>query len=326
MSARPHESARPRGPSEKFKRAPAGAPAPATGQPRELTIRACSWNLNGGDVDDQEDLSRWLGGGLADVLVVGVQELIELKPRSVLHRRSGNRSGRAAFEERIEGAISRQGSHKKVCSYGVVGLAIFVYVREDLVPLVGGLQMEAVKTGFGGALGNKGAVCARIRIGGLIACFVNVHLAAGTGKAKKRERHLSKIIAQSGLAGRCHFTAILGDFNSRLELGPEAPPAEGSEEGAIGADWLCRDEIVNGRLGSLEGFSEGLVLFPPTYGYLPGSDVVGRRCRPAWTDRVVFRAAADARAELQEYGSFPDVLRSSDHRPVAARFRVSLGC
>jgi hypothetical protein len=78
-----------------------GAPAPqrkAAGQPCELTIRACSWNLNGRGVDSQEDLSRWLEGVLADVLVIGVQELIELSPRSVVRGRSRNRSGRAAFE------------------------------------------------------------------------------------------------------------------------------------------------------------------------------------------------------------------------------------
>jgi hypothetical protein len=332
-----------------------GALAPqrtAAGRPRELTIRACSWNLNGRGVDGQEDLSSWLEGGLADVLVVGVQELIELKPRSVLRGHSGNRSGRAAFEERIEGAIASQGagSYKKVCSYGMVGLAIFVYVREDLVTLVGNLQMKSVKTGFGGALGNKGAVCVRIRIGSINACFVNVHLASGTGKAKKREKHLSRIIAQSvnrgiqyqdgcfpwakaaGTTGGCHFTAILGDFNSRLELGSEVPLAKGSEGAttagvrpseALLEDWLCKDEMVNGRLRSLKGFSEGPVLFPPTFGYVPGSDAFGRRYHPAWTDRVVYRAAPDVRAELQEYGAFPDVLRTSDHRPVAAQFKVS---
>jgi len=333
-----------------------GAPAPqrtTAGQPCELTIRACSWNLNGKGVDGQEDLNSWLEGGLADVLVVGVQELIELKPRSVLRGRSGNRNGRAAFEERIEGTISRQGSYKKVCSYGLVGLAIFVYVREDLVPLIGNLQMKSVKTGFGGALGNKGAVCARFRIGSFDACFVNVHLASGTGKANKRDKHMSKIIAQSvnqgiqyrarrfarvsaaGATGGCHFTAILGDFNSRLELGPEVPLTKGCE-GAMTAgarpsevpleDWLCKDEMVNGRLESLNGFSEGPVLFPPTFGYVPGSEAFGRRYHPAWTDRVVYRAAAGARAELQEYGAFPGVLRTSDHRPVAAQFKVSFEC
>jgi hypothetical protein len=227
----------------------------------------------------------------------------------------------------------------------MVGLAISVYVREELVPLVGGIQVKSVKTAFGGALGNKGAVCARIRIGSFSACFVNVHLAAGTGRSKEREEHLSKIIYLSKhLSYQCHFTAILGDFNSQLELGPCAPPAKGSElpesrpflsssptarcgsSEATWQDWLCKDEMVNGRLESLKGFSEGPVLFPPTYGYALGSNVIGRRCRPAWTDRVVYRVTADARAELQEYGAFPEVLRTSDHCPVAARFKVSLKC
>jgi len=307
----------------------------------------------GRGVDCQEDLSQWLQGDLVDVLVVGVQELIELNPRSVLHGLSRNRSARAAFEERLESAISRQGagSFTNVCSYGMVGLAIFVYVREDLVPLVGKIQMKSIKTGFAGALGNKGAVCCRLRIGAFNACFVNVHLASGTGKAKKRDKHMSKIIAglvnegsrsragcfegfkSTETAGGCHFTAVLGDFNSRLELGAEVPLAKGSEGAmTVGGrpseapleDWLCRDEMVNGRLESLKGFSEERVRFPPTFGYVPGSDTFGRRYHPAWTDRVVYRVAAGARAEPQEYGSFPDVLRTSDHRPVAAQLKVSL--
>ncbi|CAK0886801.1 unnamed protein product [Prorocentrum cordatum] len=215
----------------------------------------------------------------------------------------------------------------------MVGLAIFVYVREDrdLVPLVGKIQMKSIKRGPASPArwGTKApfAVASGPGIGAFNACFVNVHLASGTGKAKKRDKHMSKIIAglvnegsrsragcfegfkSTETAGGCHFTAVLGDFNSRLELGAEVPLAKGSEGAmTVGGrpseapleDWLCRDEMVNGRLESLKGFSEEPVRFPPTFGYVPGSDTFGRRYHPAWTDRVVYRVAAGARAEPQE--------------------------
>merc|ERR1719482_2633126 len=60
------------------------AASSAHGDSVSLRIRACSWNLNGKEVSGDDDLRQWLiGASGMDVLVIGLQELVELKPASV---------------------------------------------------------------------------------------------------------------------------------------------------------------------------------------------------------------------------------------------------
>jgi len=129
-----------------------------------------------------------------------------------------------------------------------------------------------------------------------------------------------------------HLVVVLGDFNSRRRLPRDEAPfvASASTGLSCAKPWraaderLRDDELVGGLLGrSLEGFEEGAVTFEPTFGYLPGTDEVDRKRRPAWTDRVVFRASRGARASLEEYGAFQELRHTSDHRPVAATLRLT---
>lgn len=310
------------------------------GPQQELRIRMCSWNLNGRCIDEKDDVDRWLEAESADVIVVGIQELIELNPRSIVQSGSGNRIRREVLEERLETVLQRRGCFRKLCSHGMVGLAILVYVREEFVPIATVTKTLSVKTGFRGIVGNKGAVCANVRIGDLETCFVNVHLASGLGQVAKRDGMLREILVQTDALqdewdqGDLHqFTAILGDFNSRLDLGPEVELKKGSEgANTVGCqlteaqleDWLQKDEMACGRFESLEGFQEGSVAFPPTFGYVPGSSDLGRRYHPAWCDRVAFSSGSRVEACLEDYRAFMDVVHTSDHRPVAARCKVSL--
>ena len=61
----------------------------------------------------------------------------------------------------------------------MVGLYLSVWVRKSLLPHVRGIQTAVVATGFGGYLGNKGAVAARLYVHDTPLCFVNAHLSSG---------------------------------------------------------------------------------------------------------------------------------------------------
>mmetsp|Transcript_28675 Transcript_28675/g.78834 ORF Transcript_28675/g.78834 Transcript_28675/m.78834 type:complete len:442 (-) Transcript_28675:313-1638(-) len=310
--------------------AAAATPLHPDSAPSTLRVRVCSWNLYGNVVDAADDVTSWLGSGEpTDIYVVGVQELVELRPASVLASPSGDPGRQAALEERIGSAMATAGGQfVKVCNYGMVGLAILVFVRAALAPHVTDVRCDHVKTGFAGILGNKGGVSVHFRLGGFSACFVNVHLPSGQSATQKRDLHLSKIMSQvskpcGGMvnpnATLQNFTVVFGDFNSRLDLHPGTSWPAGPME-----DWLYSDQLLWGRFPSLEGFQEGSISFAPTFQYIPGTDDFSLLRAPAWCDRVVFQDAPGATAKLLEYESFMELRNTSDHRPVAAQFHVSL--
>jgi phosphatidylinositol-bisphosphatase len=72
------------------------------------------------------------------------------------------------------------------------------------------------------------------------------------------------------------------------------------------------------------GFNEGLLSFPPTYKYQPGTDLYEQRPdkklrAPAWCDRVLWRSTRmDRDVTMLHYRAAP--LHMSDHKPVSAMF------
>jgi len=235
------------------------------------------------------------------------------------------------------------GCFVKVCSFGMVGLAFLIYIRVGLRPYVADVDCDRVKTGLDGATGNKGAVCARLRLGELALCFVNVHLASGQHATAERGQNLAQIFTDAFQAtsstrgsGRPqkhgfqrqsrfrvvdhHLTVIFGDFNSRLDLPKEVVWPPGDQRA-----WLKKDQLLLGlSSSSLRGFREGLIAFPPTYKYAPGSQKLNHSRCPAWCDRVIFKTEYGATTDLFVYESLPELCRTSDHHPVAAQISVEI--
>lgn len=308
-----------------------------------LHVRVCSWNLHGSSISHLDELMLWLApdGQLSDIYVVGVQELVELSPKSVIWHEAGNEQRQAALEARIEAVLFESGCRfQRVCAFGMVGLAILVYARADIAPYIQELDCDRVKTGLDGKSGNKGSVCVRFSIGQLSMCFMNVHLASGQHATSERSQNMADILADAfqgashrgsvrpqkhGFHRRSHFHAqnhnfvvILGDFNSRLNLPKDTIWPSGPPEA-----WLEQDQLLLGMIPCLRGFSEAIIGFPPTYKYVPGTDELNAKRLPAWCDRVVYKTNS-AGAELLQYDSCCALNNTSDHWPVAAQFSVSL--
>eukprot|EP00931_Biecheleriopsis_adriatica_P033026 TRINITY_DN19202_c0_g1_i2.p1 TRINITY_DN19202_c0_g1~~TRINITY_DN19202_c0_g1_i2.p1 ORF type:complete len:408 (-),score=82.56 TRINITY_DN19202_c0_g1_i2:45-1268(-) len=320
-----------------------------------IEVRVCSWNLHGNQIDPHDVVSRWLApdGEASDVVVVGVQELVDLGPRTMVLNSAGDEQRQAALEARIEQALQglsgvsrgraahgESAGFTKVCSFGMVGLAMLIYVRNWLRPYVRELGLDRVKTGLDGIGGNKGGICARFLLGNLSACFVNVHLASGQNEVKERSQHLKQVLtdafqgtssrggprpAKHGFerssmyhTGQHNLSIIMGDFNSRLDVPKDAPLPSGPLE-----EWLARDQILLGQLSSLRGYREGVICFRPTYKYKIGTDSFNTKRCPAWCDRIVYQSKGQLAVELLEYASFPELRFTSDHHPVAAHFQVT---
>ncbi len=81
-----------------------------------------------------------------------------------------------------------------------------------------------------------------------------------------------------------------------------------------------------------KGFEEGPINFPPSYKYDKRSnqfDTSAKARCPAWTDRILYsmrsaerNAAHQPILRLRNYLSLD--IRSSDHRPVVARFNMNV--
>ena len=61
----------------------------------------------------------------------------------------------------------------------LVGVCLYVFVKPELAPYIQDVAADHVKTGMGGATGNKGAVAIRFRYHSTSMCFVCSHFAAG---------------------------------------------------------------------------------------------------------------------------------------------------
>jgi phosphatidylinositol-bisphosphatase len=261
-----------------------------------------------------------------------MQELIELKPQSVVKSWVSNPRRRAAFQKRVEFVLESNGlEFRSVTSSGMVGLGVLVYVRAPLVGSFGHIACDKQATGFGGLVGNKGCASVSFCAGGIAFRVLNVHLPSGQGEAAatKRNSHMKRILTTAcaptaagcvplfsrRLAGPL-VTLVLGDLNSRV-IDP-ASLEHPSEE-----SWLRNDELASGSFDSLRDFKEGTIRFAPTFQYIPGTQKFAWKRHPAWCDRILFKTSRGARLQLMEYDAFQEVLHTSDHRPIAAQFSVA---
>ena len=100
----------------------------------------------------------------------------------------------------------------------------------------------------------------------------------------------------------------------------------GEWESLVSSDQLT---IEKGKGNVFVDFHEGILAFPPTYKFTPGTDDYdqrpGHKIRaPAWCDRVLwwFRDGTPDRVRLRHCSSAE--LQMSDHKPVSAAFDVDL--
>lgn len=68
----------------------------------------------------------------------------------------------------------------------LVGVCLILFVKINLLGKIRDLAVGEVKTGMGGATGNKGSVVVRLTINSTSFCFVCSHFAAGQNEVLNR--------------------------------------------------------------------------------------------------------------------------------------------
>ncbi|CAG9533964.1 unnamed protein product [Cercopithifilaria johnstoni] len=308
-----------------------------------LTIWVGTWNVNGGKnfsniaFRNQTNLADWLFpqhfAGLngensitPDIYVVGLEEIIDLNASNIV---SASTTNQRAWALGLREALSKRNKYILLGCEQLVGVCIFVFIKPSLATSIRDMSINSVKTGMGGATGNKGSVAMSLTIYSTTFCFVCSHLAAGQNEVRDRNEDymnaLRKIKFSQGRDILSHVVVFwLGDFNYRIVLSRnevEAAIKSGNMVELSRYDQLSQQKA----LGEIfKDFEEGPLTFAPTYKYDTFTDDydTSEKCRvPAWTDRILWRETSISKiVQLLNYDRIE--LKTSDHRPVCALFRV----
>nr|XP_057942471.1 synaptojanin-1 isoform X2 [Doryrhamphus excisus] len=345
-------------------------------RPKQIRVCVGTWNVNGGKqfrsiAFRNQTLNDWLldapkiaghpefqdtKANPVDIFAIGFEEMVELNAGNIV---SASTTNQKLWAAELQKNISRDHKYVLLASEQLVGVCLFVFIRPQHAPFIRDVAVDTVKTGMGGATGNKGGVAIRLLFHTTSICFVCSHFAAGQSQVKERNDDYNEITRRLSFPmGRLlyshDYVFWCGDFNYRINL-----PNEEVKELIKQQNWdalTAGDQLFDQKNAGLvfRGFIEGKLDFAPTYKYdLFSEDYdTSEKCRtPAWTDRILWKrrkwnfdktaeemnvvGATSTSAESEDDPDHPwspgtlkyygrAELKTSDHRPVVAIMDVDI--
>ncbi|XP_069684733.1 synaptojanin-1 isoform X2 [Periplaneta americana] len=272
-----------------------------------------------------------------DIFAVGFEEIVDLNASNIMAASSENAK---AWGEELQKVLSRDRSYVMVTYVQLVGVCLYLFVRPEHTAYIRDVAVDSVKTGLGGATGNKGATAIRFVFYSTSMCFVCAHFAAGQSQVAERNADYAeitrKITFPMGRTLNSHdYVFWCGDFNYRIDMDKDEMK-EAIKKGDYD-EILQHDQLrVQQEQGNVfKNFFEGDINFAPTYKYDLFSDDydTSEKCRaPAWTDRVLWKRRKQIPdtdlpvdwnpGRLVHYGRAE--LKQSDHRPVIALIDIEI--
>ncbi|GBB91089.1 hypothetical protein RclHR1_01820018 [Rhizophagus clarus] len=297
-----------------------------------INVFVGSINLNG-CLPTGESLSPWLFAfdndeSEPDLFVIGFQEIVELIPQQIM---SADPEKLRIWEKEISDTLNNRSNKRSnyvmLRSGQLVGTALVIYARADIVSNIRNVEYVMKKTGLRGMAGNKGAVAIRLDYHDASMCFVTAHLAAGHSNIDERNRDYKTI--NDGLLFRNarrlehhEYVIWLGDFNYRISLSNEEVRSLIENEDfteLLEAEQLTKQMEFGQAFGD---YIEGPITFLPTYKYDNGTnnyDTSEKQRVPAWTDRILYRGS-----KIRQIGYSRAEIMVSDHKPVMSSFEIEV--
>uniref|UniRef100_A0A665UZF4 phosphoinositide 5-phosphatase n=1 Tax=Echeneis naucrates TaxID=173247 RepID=A0A665UZF4_ECHNA len=277
-------------------------------KPKQIRVCVGTWNVNGGKqfrsiAFRNQTLNDWLldapkkaghpefQANPIDIFAIGFEEMVELNAGNIV---SASTTNQKLWAAELQKNISRDNKYVLLASEQLVGVCLFVFIRPQHAPFIRDVAVDTVKTGMGGATGNKGGVAIRLLFHTTSICFVCSHFAAGQSQVKERNDDYNEITRRLSFPmGRLlyahDYVFWCGDFNYRISL-----PNEEVKELIKQQNWdalTAGDQLLDQK-NVFRGFIEGKLDFAPTYKYdLFSEDYdTSEKCRtPAWTDRILWK-------------------------------------
>lgn len=168
-------------------------------QRRNLRFVVGTWNVAGGkglDSPMMTSLDNWLINpvikqdlGQIDGFAVGFQELVGLNASNLINP---DKKHHETWLTKVTEAIPV--GFSLLTSQQLVGVCLYIFVKNEHLAFVTDVQATTIKTGAGGRAGNKGAVAIRLALHGTPICFVSAHLAAGHKQVRERNDDFFEIV------------------------------------------------------------------------------------------------------------------------------------
>jgi phosphatidylinositol-bisphosphatase len=266
---------------------------------------------------------------VVDMYAIGFEEMVDLDAKNIVN--AGKENAKEWAME-LGKTLNRDRAYSLVTFHQLVGVCLYLFVRPELAQHIKDVHVEDVKTGMGGATGNKGSVAISLTYKASTLVFLASHFAAGQKEVQERNNDFAEAVKRvsfpNGRTVLSHdYVFWCGDFNYRIGL-----PRDEVKHAVEKADYeelRAADQLLveHGAGNVFQGFTEGELAFPPTYKYDLFSDDfdTSEKARvPAWTDRVLWRRRKPQGRTHPDWG--PDSiafygraeLKQSDHRPVLA--------
>ena len=175
---------------------------------KPVTLKIYSWNVNA-KIEEMGNLSSWLNiEDEPDIISVGFQEIIELSATNIVGSALANKSCENSFQwlDLIRSFLNGPSLDvEKYClleSVQLVGLCLFVFAHKKNCRNISNIQSCVIPRGISGILGNKGAVCIRLRIFDTSVCFVSSHFTAHLEQVQKRNDDFVSILYKDAFSDK----------------------------------------------------------------------------------------------------------------------------
>ena len=166
----------------------------------DIKVYVGTWNTASTDFNKIKDinLDLWLKPKdpnlIPDIYFIGFQEVVELSATNVIMiSEEKQQQILDEWDKKIIETIQKVGNYEKLVEMNLVGINFYFYILEEKSKKVKNISKKLVKTGLGGATGNKGSCCINFEYENTSFSIACSHLAAGN-KNKQRLKELDFVL------------------------------------------------------------------------------------------------------------------------------------
>ncbi|KAE9339748.1 hypothetical protein PF008_g11420 [Phytophthora fragariae] len=169
-----------------------------------LRVFCGTWNMHAKKPTD--DLRLWIRLNKYHIVAVGSEECVNSIAKSVVF------TSKKSWEDQLRSTLGDD--YILVASHALTAIHNIVFVHSSVLPLLGNIQSDAVATGLGNQLGNKGGVGVSFTVGVTSFAFINSHFEAHQRNVAKRNSNFHRI-------------------NHELKLSPSGAPTSPTSSAAV---------------------------------------------------------------------------------------------